>query len=284
LKTKILLSLLLLSWVLAFVLVYLHKDKVQLVKLPPQSISEWYKPQNKRQVWLHNMFKLRREMQAVRRYAAAQDPEQLETWLTDLSSHYLKIREMVPEWGGRLDTGSLKTLAVLQQAEDYAKIPLALNRLQESCDSCHQQFRAVTATLYRAPDFSNLQIGENQSLKESMVTLNVQVNDIKISMQQGDVNQALGTLDDLRQGIDATGVLCANCHRDTSINYPDESVLKALDVLQVRLTLGTLKQQGQALGELAVTACAQCHGTHRIAYDARKMLGASPGLFELLRH
>ena len=283
-KTKILLSLLLLSWVLAAALIYLHKDKVQLVKLPPQSISKWYKPDNKRQVWLHNMFKLRREMQAVKRYAGAQNAEQLESWISDLNTHYLKIREMVPEWGGRLDAGALKNLTTLQQAEDYTKIPEALNRLQESCDSCHQQFRAVTATLYRAPDFSGLRVNESQPLKDTMLTLNTQVNDIKISMQEGDVTQALGVLDDLRKGIDETGVLCANCHRDASQSYPGETVLRALDVLQVRLTLGTLKQQGQALGELAVTACAQCHGTHRIAYDARQMLGASPGFFELLRH
>lgn len=255
-----------------------------MVKLPPQSISKWYKPENKRQVWLHTMFKLRREIQAVKRYAVAENAEQLESWLSNLNAHYLKIREMVPEWGGRLDTKSLETLTSLQQAGNYAQIPQALTRLQKSCDSCHQQFRAVTATLYRAPDFSGLKLSENQTLQDSMLTLNVQVNDIKISMQEGDVNHALEVLGDLRQGIDETGALCANCHRNASLVYPDETILKALDVLQVRLTLGTLKQQGQALGELAVTACAQCHGTHRIAYDARKMLGASPGFFELLRH
>ena len=36
---------------------------------PPASLEKWYKPANKRQVWLHTMFRLRREMQAIREYA-----------------------------------------------------------------------------------------------------------------------------------------------------------------------------------------------------------------------
>ena len=37
---------------------------------PPSTIAQWYKPANKRQVWLHTMFRLRREMQAMGEYAA----------------------------------------------------------------------------------------------------------------------------------------------------------------------------------------------------------------------
>ena len=76
--------------------VYIHKDKVILLGKPPQSLAKWYKPENKRQVWLHNMFKLRREMQAVRFYADRKDGKGLEGWVSDLGRHYLEIGEMVP--------------------------------------------------------------------------------------------------------------------------------------------------------------------------------------------
>ena len=36
---------------------------------PPASLEKWYKPANERQVWLHTMFRLRREMQAISEYA-----------------------------------------------------------------------------------------------------------------------------------------------------------------------------------------------------------------------
>jgi hypothetical protein len=62
-------------------LVYKHQDKVKLVKAAPIELAKWYKPENKRQVWLHNMFKLRREMQAVAFYAQNKDAEHLQQWV-----------------------------------------------------------------------------------------------------------------------------------------------------------------------------------------------------------
>jgi len=284
LKTKILLSLLILSWVVAGTLIYLHKDGVRLVKLPPASIAQWYKPEHKRQAWLHNMFKLRREMQAIKHYASTGDEKLLAHWSESLNEHYQKIREMVPEWGGRLDQGAIKSLLDRQQAGEYSQIPLALEAVQESCNACHLQFRVVTASLYRAPDFSGLQVDETDTLKVTMQSLNARINTIKIAMQAGDQSRALTTLEGLRSGMDEMGALCESCHTFSPKTYPDDAMLNSLDTLQVQLTLGSLKQQGEALGELAVGACAQCHGTHRIAYDTRVLLETSPGFMELLHH
>lgn len=283
-KTKILLSLLILSWIAAGALIYLHKERVRLIKLPPASIAQWYKPEHKRQTWLHNMFELRREMQAIEHYASTGDEKMLAHWSENLNEHYQKIREMVPEWGGHLDQAAIKSLLDRQQAGDFKQIPLALEAVQKSCDACHLQFRAVTASLYRAPDFSSLQLNEAETLKESMHSLNAKINTIEISMQAGDLSRALTALETLRTGMDEMGALCESCHTFSPRSYPDEEMLSSLDTLQVQLTLGTLKQQGKALGELAVGACAQCHGTHRIAYDTRKVLESSPGFMELLHH
>ncbi len=76
---------------------YIHQDRVIVLKKPPASIAQWYKPQNKRQVWLHTMFKLRREMQAVEIYAKIQDAEKLQKWAAKLNQDYHKIAKMVPE-------------------------------------------------------------------------------------------------------------------------------------------------------------------------------------------
>ncbi|MCJ8292818.1 MAG: hypothetical protein MJK15_00295 [Colwellia sp.] len=94
-------------------LIYQHQDKVSLVKTPP--IAQWYKPENKRQVWLHNMFKLRREMQAVEFYAQQQEAELLHKWVGQLNDHYLKVADMVPVWQKKL---SLQTMAELKLASD----------------------------------------------------------------------------------------------------------------------------------------------------------------------
>lgn len=255
-----------------------------MVKLPPESIAQWYKPEHKRQAWLHNMFTLNQEMQAIKYYASIRNEKMLAHWSESLNEHYQKIKEMVPEWGGRLNQKAVQLLLDRQQAGDFAQIPLALEAVQESCDACHLQFRAVTANLYRAPDFTGMQLNETDTLKASMQSLNADINIIKIAMQAEDQSRALVTLERLRTGMDEMGALCENCHTFSPETYPDDAMINSLDTLQVQLTLGSLKQQGKALDELTVGACAQCHGTHRIVYDTRQLLETSPGLLELLYH
>ncbi len=283
-KTRIIIGLLVLSWILAGALVYLHKDRVQLVKLPPESLAQWYKPSSERQVWLHNMFKLRREMQAVGHYAALEQSEPLALWTARLNEHYQKIREMVPEWGSRLDQGTMQNLRTAQQANHYDQVIISLEQLQRSCDSCHTQFRAVTAALYRAPDFQDMRVKESESLPETMKALNAEVNYIKIAIGEGNQEWALSSLSRLKAGMDEMDTLCENCHTHSPKAYPDTAIITALDELHTALVSGTTKQQGRALGTLAVTACAQCHGTHRIAYDTLQLIKANTGFIELLRH
>ncbi len=64
---------------------------------PPASLEQWYKPANKRQVWLHTMFRLRREMQAISEYAEQNDQAGMDKWIQRLEKDYIKIADMVPE-------------------------------------------------------------------------------------------------------------------------------------------------------------------------------------------
>ena len=65
---------LLLYFLLGVWLVPAYAEPMVSLKKPPASLEQWYKPANKRQVWLHTMFRLRREMQAIAEYAKQDDP------------------------------------------------------------------------------------------------------------------------------------------------------------------------------------------------------------------
>lgn len=283
-RNRIIIAALLGTWILALAIVYLHKDKVQLVATPPESLAQWYKPENKRHVWLHTMFNLRREMQAVKYYSESGQTELLADWTDRLSEHYQKIGEMVPEWQKRLNIDAVTRIESAQQSNQLNDIPEALVELQESCDSCHDRYRAVTALLYRAPDFSAWNEAPTFALTESMKTLNQQINTIKIAAEAGEQDRALTALSSLRNGMNDLGSQCVDCHEHTPKDYPNQAVSLALDDLQSKLETGDSKQQAKSLGTLAVTACAQCHGTHRISADSRNLLQKEVGLLELLKH
>lgn len=265
-------------------LIYKHEDKAVIVKTPPKELAQWYKPQNKRQVWLHNMFKLRREVQAVQFYAETKDTEHLTKWALRLNEHYLKIGEMVPNWNKKLDMSALSKLKNNVEAEDYAQVLETTEILQKSCDSCHNDYQAITALTYRAPDFSTIEIAPALPFNAHMQELSKQVNQIKIASEDGFSDLALSSLKSLEQEMGNLGQVCTDCHKKDKKPYPDEQMSNTLTSLEESLKTGTLKEQGMNLGTLAVQACARCHGTHRLIFGTKTLLSKEPNLAELLKH
>jgi len=265
-------------------IVYTHKDNINLHKTPPESLAEWYKPENKRQEWLHNMFKLRREMQAIKLYSTGNEDELLDKWTAQLSKHYLRVGEMVPEWNHKLDSDALTRLQASVKHRDQQGVSLALNALQTSCDSCHQDYRSTVATMYRAPDFSSIKLSEPVEYKKHMKVLIQKMNQIKIASEDGKRDVALSSLSELKKGIKLQGETCVQCHKKDAELYPSVEITKTIENLEQALSTGTYKERGKALGGLAVQACASCHGTHRIAYDNRKSFTDGPNWLELIKH
>ncbi len=264
--------------------VYLHKEKVTLVKNPPASIAQWYKPENKRQVWLHTMFNLRREIQAIGFYIENENPEQLQLWIARLDKHYRKIGEMVPEWKKKLDLEVLTQLQVSAREQLYDDVLADLDGLTESCDSCHRDYRAITALTYRAPNFSAMEVASSVSLDSHMEELVKQVNQIKIAAEAGMKETALSSLSDLKKGMNTLGEVCSSCHKDGSQVYPSVVIEGTIKRLEERLASGSFEEQGKELGTLAVQACAACHGTHRLSYDAKNIVSGPVSWLELIKH
>ena len=263
---------------------YSHTEHVIALKRPPASIAQWYKPANKRQVWLHTMFKLRRQMLAIEIYAKAQDAENLNKWTSSLGKEYRKISEMVPEWEKRINLDAMAELEAAAAEKRFGDVAGAVGELGQTCKSCHKDFRAVTATLYRAPDFTAMKVGDYTEFKAHMGALSEQVNRIKIGFVDGRDEAALEAFAGLSKGMQALGGTCITCHAKSPKPYPDAAMSKALVALRESLDGGQLKDKGRALGTLAVLACARCHATHRLSYDAQQLFGMRKSVGDMLDH
>jgi cytochrome c556 len=264
--------------------VYIHQDRVVALKKPPASLAQWYKPENKRQVWLHTMFKLRREMLAVDIYAKSEDSKNLAKWAGKLATDYRKIGEMVPEWLNKLDLPTSDEIQNAVQENRFSDVVQGLKDLDKNCQSCHTDFRTVTATLYRAPDFAEMKIGGSVSMKSHMGALSKQVNRVMIAFIDGRNDAALSTYQSLKNEMNQLGGTCVSCHKKGSQTYPTEKISTAMTTLEQSLMTGSLKDKGRALGTLAVLACAECHGTHRLSYDMKTLLREQKNWRELLKH
>lgn len=241
---------------------------------PPASLGQWYKPASKRHIWLHNMFKLRRELQAVKTYSAAKDQQHTQKWTDLLVGHYRKIKDMVPEWEDELDLASAEKLAAAASAGDFNKVDKTLKKLGNSCNSCHREYRAVAAALYRTPDYSKIQVthahtGETSDFRDYMVHLQELVNGVVINIQDDNMQAASATAKQLEQDLEQLKPSCGNCHENEAAveYYLGEATAASMKKLSAALQAGDKKLAGRAVGETALNACAHCHGVHRALYD-----------------
>ena len=245
-------------------------DSISLEK-PPVSLKQWYKPVNKHNVWHHNMFKLRREMQAINDYMLDKDQPHTEKWANEFIKHYLKIADMVPEWKDELEIEWAKKLTISAKQGDFKTLGTALKKLKTSCKGCHTDYRAQVAAIYRSPDFSKIHVSldnEKTSYLKFMKILMRDVNRIKIAATDDNKTKAQAALKAVRRGIETLRASCNQCHKTNEPKnyYLGKKTSDLLDKLESAIEKG---KSGRALGEFAVQACARCHGSHRIVYDLK---------------
>lgn len=254
-------------------------DRQATLSIPPASLEQWYKPANKRQVWLHTMFRLRRSMQAVSQYAALEEPELLAKWSESLVKDYRSIGDMVPEWRDELELEWADRLLTSAKAMDVDALARAQRKLGSSCSGCHKEYRAVTAALYRAPDFSMIQVEDQETMEElsyedTMQGLSTSMNRIVIALADQRLKDAQTARAQLIARLNNLGGSCAACHQDESLREQvlGQPSMDKLEQLGKLIEANKIKESQKSIGEIAVTICASCHGTHRTLSDLRQFI------------
>ncbi len=249
------------------------KENVTLKK-PPASLQQWYKPGNKRNVFQHNMFKLRRELQAINQYRAEEDLVHTQKWVAEFVEHYRKIPDMVPEWKSEINLKGAKQLELGAKQGNFKAIERAIKKLQKSCRDCHEDYRTQVAAIYRVPDYSQISIllnEEKTDYNHFMKLLMRDVNRIKIYADDDNKIKAKVAFNDLEKKMTTLRSSCVNCHEGDKARdyYLGKETTVLMDKLQASIETGN---SGRPLGEFAVKACALCHGTHRIVYDLKEKI------------
>ncbi|MDH5610901.1 MAG: hypothetical protein OEY66_00405 [Gammaproteobacteria bacterium] len=253
-------------------------DSVSL-DVPPASLEKWYKPANKRQVWLHTMFALRREMQAISEYAEQKDKPGMEKWISRLEKHYSKIADMVPEWKKEIKPRLLSELKMFAEKGDMYRVAKTLKMIQRTCDDCHSSYQPLVVAMYRSPHYEDIKVkdinGALESFSDNMENLSDSVNRILIALDDNHKTTALQASQNLVSQLQNLGESCNRCHKDDE--YPRERILgevtqQRFAKLKSDISAGRVKDSQDLMGEIAVTVCARCHNTHRIVNDLRDAL------------
>lgn len=256
-----------------------YKAQSVTIEIPPASLEQWYKPANKRQVWLHTMFRLRREMHAISEYADLDNLAAMDKWIGRLGKDYNKIVEMVPEWKQEIKPRLIDELELFAKKRDVYRLKKTLKMIERTCDDCHTVYQPLVTAMYRSPHYDDIKVkdlqGVTQSFEENMDGLSVSVNRILIALDDGNNDAALFVSKSLETQLENLGDSCTACHKDDA--YPRERILgetnkERFRTLKSHIAGGRVKDSQKLMGEIAVTVCARCHNTHRIVYDLRDAL------------
>jgi cytochrome c556 len=276
--TYFIFNLILYTWVNAWAAPAYAEATVTL-KSPPASLEQWYKPANKRQVWLHTMFRLRREMQAIAEYAKTNDQAAMQKWIKRLDKDYNKIVDMVPEWEKEIKPRLLPDLEMFAEKGDAYRVAKTLKMIRRTCEDCHISYQPLVTATYRSPHYDDIRLkdlnGKTQSYKDNMEQLSESVNRILIALDDKHNPIALQATQKLVDQLQALGDSCSSCHKDD--DYPRERILgkatrQRFEKLLINIKEEKVKDSQKLMGEIAVTVCARCHNTHRIVSDLRNAL------------
>ncbi len=244
------------------------------LKKPPEVLGKWYKPENKRQVWLHTMFRLRREILAMNDYSQQGKQQGLEKWSAKFIKDYKSIATMVPQWQKHLYLDKLAQLDNAVKQQNHTAIKPLLKKIGKSCMHCHDDYQTVATLMYRSPDFDGREIsagfsGEQITYDELMENLSDSVNRLNIAIKDGYLVEAKAFIEPIEQQLEHMASSCGDCHQQDEV--PVQRIMGAaqtlLPELAEQLDLSRQKSAGAKLGEFAVKVCAKCHSIHRLSSD-----------------
>ncbi|MBT3204023.1 MAG: hypothetical protein HOM14_16310 [Gammaproteobacteria bacterium] len=254
-----------------------QSQAIELDGTLPDSLSKWYKPENKRQVWLHTMFGMRRELQAVEEYVDQKDVSGINKWSERLISHYRKLPVMVPEWEEYVDLDAVDALEQAVKSSEFKSIRFNLRQLQKTCRSCHKENRILATLQYRSPDFSSMVVtseGKERKYPRFMKTISRTLNRVRIAAEDEHWSTASDASAQFQQELKTLAKNCASCHKDDEPveRILGESTKHSIDQMDAAIAEKNIRSVKMSLGETAVKVCARCHGVHRTASDIRGQL------------
>lgn len=258
----------------------MQRAKAIELELPPSSIRAWYKPENKRQVFLHKMFALRESLGAVELYAERGERERMVEWAGKFKEDYAAVPSMVPEWASITDNAAADALLVAAKSNDTAELDRQLDALRDDCNACHTRFSATTTALFRSPDYSGLKVQDSAredsvSYARMMGRLAGSVTMLKISRKDGDLPAAQQAVSVLTRQLRDLEKGCVDCHAEASApaRILGADTFETLAELEASLAEPhDPKVSGRLLGTVGATVCGQCHSIHRTLGDLRDKL------------
>jgi hypothetical protein len=249
--------------------------------IPVAELDPYFKGGKEGHAYTLAMLELGMRTGAATTAALRNDPERAKASLKALREQMVKVGAMVPSWKAYFATGAIDELdkAVASKADVAARRKI-VNRLENSCTSCHAKYMFLVQAQYRWGSFADAAIATDKgdlSFHQVMLDLASDLGAVRGDVSAGQLPEARAAYTRLMERFSMMEQLCANCHDQPRQYFIDSSVKARL------FKVGGLLRRGETqvseytplFNDVNEMSCLPCHQVHMpAAFQQRNALEA----------
>ena len=215
--------------------------------------------------------------------ALRNDPERAKASLKALREQMVKVGAMVPSWKPYFRTNVVDELesAVASKADVAARRKI-VNRLENSCTTCHAKYMFQVQAQYRWGSFADAVVTTEKgdlSFHQVMLDLASDLGAVRGDVEAGQFPEARAAYTRLMERFSMMEQLCANCHDQPRQYFIDSTVKARLFKVGGLLRRGekSVSEYTPLFNDVNEMSCLPCHQVHmpaaflqRNALEARK--------------
>ncbi len=214
------------------------------------------------------MLELGMRMGAATTAALRDDRDRALAALKSFREQQVAVAKLVPSWTGLFRASAVTELeAAVAAKADVATRRKLVNRIEQSCTSCHARYMFPVQARYRWGTFENASVSDgkgNLTFHQLMLDLANSLGAVRGDVEAGQLAEAQAAFTKLVDRFNSMEQLCVNCHDRPREYFIDRNVKGRI------LKLGGLLRRGETrtaeyaplFKDINEMSCLPCHQVH----------------------
>jgi hypothetical protein len=214
------------------------------------------------------MLELGMRMGAATTAALRDDRDRALAALKAFREQQAAVAKLVPSWTGQFRASAVTDLeAAVAAKADVATRRKLVNRIEQSCTSCHARYMFPVQARYRWGTFANASVPDEKgslTFHQLMLDLANSLGAVRGDVEAGQLPEAQKAFTKLVDRFNSMEQLCVNCHDRPREYFIDQNVKGRI------LKLGGLLRRGETrtseyaplFKDINEMSCLPCHQVH----------------------
>lgn len=235
----------------------------------PESLAALYPPRAKEPAYLFAMLRLDAAFTGIVTDTTEGDRDGARATFRDFQAQYAAAAALVPEWTERFPAESVDALGTALEGGNVPAVMAAVDRVGQSCHSCHATSMVPVQQKYRWGNFATVRprdplFGKDVDFRTWKHLLSANLNGVTHNLRQGQVANARRQFQELSARFQGLRATCLECHPGRDRHFVDRDMEALLEKAGEALSSDrvTAEEVAPLLQRFGQESCAGCHLVH----------------------